>query len=257
MNNDLKLSNILDKYRENKNSHVYLVETNSIDDAIADIKKIIIEINNFNSNNVEDLVNNNSLPTLNVLTAEKMEIKTEQVEHLIQNLQKIPVITKENYFIVSECEKLNKKSGNQMLKIIEEPETDVIGFFICNSVDGVMPTIQSRAQYISLKYDQEKKYDECLKNDAENYFNNIHSNNVSILQNKYIVDNYKDINKLIEFVECLSSIEKKYIESISDFDIMKRESYILKKLYNLISNIKKNGNVNLLLDEFIIEVSRL
>jgi len=257
METSLKLNNIFDKYRENKNSHVYLVETNVIEYAIEDIKKLIIKINEFNNNDISNLINNDTLPSLSIITADKQEIKTETVEQLIRNLQKIPVITRENYFIVSECEKLNKKSGNQMLKIIEEPETDVIGFFVCNSIDGVMPTIQSRSQYISLKYDFSKVCDENISKDAQEYFNLLHSQNNSIIQNKYIVDNYKDINIMTEFLENLVNVEKKYIETLSDFDIINKESIIIKKIFELICNIKKNGNINLLLDKFVIEVSRL
>lgn len=257
MTNKSKLDNIFLKYREKKNSHVYLVETNSVGDALDDIKKLIIKINDYNGIDVSALVNNNSLPTLNIISAEKQEIKAELAEQLIKNLQKIPVITNENYFVVCECEKLNKKSGNQMLKVIEEPETDIIGFFICNSIEGVMPTIQSRAQYVSLKYDCAINFDENVINDAQRYFEVLHSNDFSIFHNKFIVDNYKDINSIVNLLECLVDVEKKYIETLSSFDIIKKESIILKKIFNLISNIKKNGNINLLFDKLIIEVSRL
>ena len=99
MNEEFKLKNIYDKYRENKSSHVYLVETNSIDKAIDDIKKLIIQINN--DDYIENLVNCDNLPTLQIIGPKQQEIVTDDIEKLIVMLQKIPVITKENYFIIA------------------------------------------------------------------------------------------------------------------------------------------------------------
>ena len=256
MKEDFKLKNIYDKYRENKNSHVYLVETNSITQAIEDIKKLIILINADADSNIEPLILNASLPTLMIIGPKVQEILTEDIDRLIVMLQKIPVITKDNYFIIHNAEKLNKKSGNQMLKIIEEPETDMLGFFVCNSTDGIMPTISSRTQTISLIYDTEEIYEEDLISDAQNYLNELHDKESLIVNKKYI-DKYKDIEQFKNFVECIISIQKKYINTQTNFDIIKKESLLLSKLYDLIPKISGNCNINLLMDKFLIEVSRL
>ena len=76
MKNDEKLNNIYLKYRENKNSHVYLVETNSIESALDDIKQLLIKINSENAeNDIEKLIINDSLPTLSIIRPETLEIK--------------------------------------------------------------------------------------------------------------------------------------------------------------------------------------
>ena len=101
MKNEEKLNNIYNKYRENKNSHVYLVETNDIELALNDIKNLIIKINEGSiDNDIEKLIQNDSLPTLSVIRPETAEIKTDVIEELITKLQTIPVITKENYFVI-------------------------------------------------------------------------------------------------------------------------------------------------------------
>ena len=256
MNEDFKLKNIFDKYRENKNSHVYLVETNSIENAINDIKRLIIEINLLSSNDIKQLVENDTLPTLSIIGPKNQEIVTEDVEKMIIMLQKIPVITKENYFIIYNAEKLNKKSGNQMLKIIEEPDTEMLGFFVCNSVDSIMPTISSRCQSISLTYDISESFDDDLLNDAKCYLELIH-NKCQISVNKEYVEKYKDINSFVKFVDCLIYLEKNYIDKQTNFDIIKKENEVLKMMYNLSLKVYKNCNINLLLDRFVIEVSRL
>ena len=256
MNEDFKLKDIYDKYRENKNSHVYLVETNNVDYAINDIKKLIVNINIYNNNDISILMENDSLPTLLIVAPKLQEIVTEDVEKLIALLQRIPVITKENYFIVSEAEKLNKKSGNQMLKIIEDPETEMLGFFVCSSVDNVMPTIVSRAQTISLIYDFDEKFDEELNEDAIKYLQDIHSGKTLII-NKYYVDKYKETILFSSFVKCLIFNQKKFADNQTNSDIINKEVQILKLLYGLLSKLGSNCNSNLLLDKFLIEVSRL
>ena len=257
MNNDEKLKLIYNKYRENKNSHVYLVETNSINDALNDIKKLIIKMNqNSDDNNIEKLIDTDSLPTLTIIWPDNQEIKKENIEELIVKIQKIPVITKENYFIICNAEKLNQKSGNIMLKTIEEPETDVLGFFICNNSNSVLSTIQSRTQYISLQYDKNETYDNDIINDAVNYFKSLHNSPIIDINKKY-VDKYKDINIICNFLECLVNEERKFINSQNIFDIIKKEEQIIKLIYELESNIRKNGNISLLFDKFVIEVGRL
>lgn len=257
MKNEEKLNDIYIKYRENKNSHVYLVETNNIELALNDIKNLIIKINNNSSDNdIEKLILNDSLPTLSIIKPETAEIKTDVIEELITKLQTIPVITNENYFIICEAERLNQKSGNSMLKIIEEPDCDVLGFFICNNVNNVMQTIQSRSQYISLIYNINQEYDGNVKNDAERFINNL-NNELSIVDNKYFADTYKNIIDFNNFIDCVIDEIKNYINTLYNFDIIKKENEILKLVIDMKSNINKNCNTNLLLDKLIIEVGRL
>lgn len=256
MKDHFKLDFLYNKYRENKNSHVYLVETNSIDNAVEDIKELLIKINEDQSGEIDKLINSDNLPTLSIIKPQQQEIIKDDIEKLIINLQRIPVITKENYFIICEAERLNHKSGNQMLKIIEEPETDILGFFICLNSDNVMPTIQSRTQLINLKYDIKSSYDEDVISDAKKYFKEYH-NKTNIFINKYYVDKYKDNKLMNQFIECLINEENKYISSLNKFDIIKKENLILELLFKLQKAINNNCNSNLELDKFIIEVNKL
>ena len=48
---------------------------------------------------------------------------------------------------------MNKESANTMLKFIEEPTSDIIGFFITNSANNVIETIRSRCQLIEENFD--------------------------------------------------------------------------------------------------------
>ena len=256
MDEELKLKNIYDKYCENKNSHVYLVQTDSIEDAILDIKKLIVQINKHNNIDVDMLVANDSLPTLISIGPDKNEIKTEEAEKLLTFLQKIPVITKENFFIVENAEKLNDKSGNQLLKVIEEPDSDVLGFFVCLNAENVLPTIKSRLQFIQLNYNKTITYNDKTIEFVDKYFEMIHSN-IDLSFNKTVVDNFKDYVDMKLFLDCFVDKEKKYINELSDFDIIKKEGNILKLVFVLEEKIHNNANINLMLDRFLLEVGRL
>ena len=257
MKNEEKLNNIYNKYRENKYSHVYLVETNSIESALEDLKKLIIRINSDNKDNdIEKLVYTNALPTLSIVKPESLEIKIDVIDELIKKLQTIPVITKENYYIICEAEKLNQKSGNSMLKIIEEPECDTIGFFICNNVNNVMQTIQSRSQYLSLFYDIDPIYDDDVINDSKKFINILH-HNLDITENKYFSDKYKTVQDFNVFLDCTIDNLKNYISTLDNFDIIKKENEVMKLIIDMKSNINRNCNINLMLDKLVIEVGRL
>jgi DNA polymerase III delta prime subunit len=257
MKNEEKLNNIYFKCRENKNSHVYLVETNSVYSALEDIKKLIVKINEDNSeNDIKKLIETDSLPTFTVIKPETLEIKTDVIDELIKKLQCIPVITSKNYFVVCEAEKLNQKSGNSMLKIIEEPDCDILGFFICNNANNVMQTIQSRSQYISLSYELNNNFNSDVREDALKLLDILHIEK-NIVDNKYFTDKYKSVLEFDNLIDCLIVEIKNYINTSDNFDIIKKENNLLKMVTDTKSNINKNCNVNLMLDKLIIEVGRL
>ena len=143
-----------------------------------------------------------------------------------------------------------------MLKIIEEPESDILGFFICNNINNVMQTIQSRSQYISLSYDVSVNYSEEMVDDAKKFVDNLH-NDLNITNNKYFVETYKSISEFSSLVDIAIEQIKKYVNTIDNFDIIKKENEILKLIVEFKANINKNCNINLLLDKLVIEVGRL
>lgn len=255
MKENFKLQSIFDKYCENKNSHVYLVETNSLDMAIQDIL-FLFKLINRESENIDKLIDSGNLSTLQLIEPDGQEIKIESINRLISSMQSIPVITKENYFIIKNAEKLNQKSGNSLLKLIEEPETEILGFFVCNNASKILPTIQSRTQLIYLNYDITENFDEDILNDSKLFLEKIH-NGLTILDSKRICDKYKSLESMSYFINCLIHLQKKYINSLTSFDIINKECSIYKLIIELENVIKKNGNISLSFDSFVIKVGRL
>lgn len=154
------LENLVKYYHENKISHAYLIETNNLEKCYLDLLEVIKQIfcqNEYNKEcnkcNICNLVNQNYLPSLVVISPDGMNIKKEQIVELKKKFSTVPIYTKENIYVIKNAEKLNGASANTMLKFLEEPEQNILGFFITNNANNVISTIRSRCEVIKVLYD--------------------------------------------------------------------------------------------------------
>lgn len=78
--------------------------------------------------------------------AEKETIKKEQIQSLIHNFS----LTSEGkrVFIINHVDQASAASGNSLLKFLEESNENVYGILITESINLVLPTIQSRCQIV-------------------------------------------------------------------------------------------------------------
>jgi len=201
-------------------------------------------------------------------------IKKEQILELKSIFSKESQYTKESIYIIKNCEKMNKESANTMLKFLEEPDGNVIGFFITNHQDNVMLTIQSRCQHINVIFDNElyeefdideNKYSE-LKNIINVYLEKIEVEKKElILYNKKHLSELEkeDIKKLFQIMLQIYkselsnryginnlSFNYKFINNLSNENILKKINLIVE----ILKEINYNVNIDLLLDRFVIEM---
>lgn len=169
---------------------------------------------------------------------------------------------------------MNKDSANTMLKFLEEPNGNVIGFFITNERDNVMLTIQSRCEIIEALFSNTDN--ERLNIDEEEYTELLHltqdyTNKIEMEKRKLIL-----YNKL-----CLSDLEKDKIIIILKIMLKGYNEVLNNKILNIpsnngfsflekfsVKNLKKkvdlltqtlqeinyNVNLDLFLDRFILKV---
>jgi len=280
-----KLDQIIKRYRENKMAHAYLIETNNQELCLKDLLNVIkvISCNGEYSDNCDkcnlcNLINLNNLPTLKIIEPDGNNIKKGQIQELKDNFSSKPVYSKHNIYIIKNAEKLNAASANTMLKFLEEPDGQVLGFFITNNKDNILLTIQSRCQLLKVEYE-----DDCI---SSNYgLNEDDYNKVLNILNKYLTGieegkktailNNKQllINELFEFVnievafKIMLDIYKNalyYKRGIDDsfykgFEFIQNnsEKKILNRinlLINYINNLNYNLNTELMLDKFVIEM---
>ncbi len=222
------------------------------------------------------LIDLNNLPSLRIIIPSGAFIKKEQVLELRSLFSKESQYTKESIYIIQNAEKMNKESANTILKFLEEPEGNVIGFFLTNNIDGILPTIQSRCQLLEINFNN-SIYDEYeIDEDTyRNYINIIkeYLNKIEVektglvLYNKeYLSDLEKNDLKVI--MQIILSIYKSELDSrfikkdLENYEFLHKLSIKnLKAKIDLIIEILKefnyNVNLDLLLDRFVIEMDGL
>ena len=279
------LDRLVDYYHENKISHVYLVETNNVELCLEDLKKIVKQIfcvgkyqENCTECNICNLIDQNYLPSLIVIESDGKNIKKEQILELKRKFSTKPIYTKENIYIIKNAEALNSSSANTMLKFLEEPEDNIIGFFITNNVNNVINTIKSRCEIINIFYDVHELNIDSIDNDinksyldvAKNYLKKIEvEKNLRIMYNKSELLNFyterEDIKKIFQILVIIyeelmknklnlsnsfSKLNIDYLSFLSYKDVLNRINLLNKFLFFLNSN----ASIELLLDKFVIEM---
>ncbi len=258
---------IYNKYKVNKLAHAFLFETNNIskcyDDLILLIKKLNCEGDDINECAVCKLIDKGSLPSLVVVEPEGLLIKKSQILDLKTRFVGIPLYSRFNNYIIKYCDKLNGSSANSMLKFLEEPIDNVLGFFITENKENVITTVKSRCQIYSVLYDTDN-----LGSENEFY---------SFID-RFIVEDY-DVSYMLrkEFLELFSDrsiLEKNFSLLLEDvMSTISANKDINFKIFNLIneqnmviivSTLKKvlqmlrsNVNIDLVLDTLIFEMGGL
>lgn len=234
--NENGLEIIKKSFNENRNSHAFLVETNSLELCLSDIKKLIFEINNISR---EIILEN--IPDIKVIYPYGKDIKREQISSIIEEFQTFPVELKHRYYIVVSSELMNQSAANVILKFLEEPDNAVVGFFITLNKSAMIDTIVSRCQHYKLNYEEKEKVEEELVIDFVDKMNSKEVYKKILFLNSFIgKDRVDNINKIKEI--------KNYL---LDSDIVQENVKLLVKrvglLDNVIEKLTKNANQELVI----------
>ncbi len=265
-----KLANLVKLYHEQKLAHVYLLETNDMAQAYQDILTIIKQINcegdyqeNCTTCNLCNLIDQGNLPSFIEITPDGTMIKKEQVLELKKRFSYKPIYTQNNIYLIKEADKLNGTAANTMLKFIEEPSENVIGFLLTNNINNVLPTIKSRCEIISLNY-EEKIADDVLayQDVAIKYIKQTELVKVDkIMYNKSVILNdypeRADVSKIfkmifhIYYAKYNGSEDYAFLNHLTTKELKKRVNLLI----TLLDNLETNANLELLLDKYVIELS--
>lgn len=272
----------LSKYYRNGNiAHAYLISTNNIDKCMKVLINVIKNIfcvqqysENCNKCSLCHLIDLGNLPSLKIIEPEGSYIKKEQILDLESSFSKSSQFTDASIYIIKNCEKMNKESANTMLKFLEEPEGNIIGFFVTNSVNNILPTISSRCQHLEINFENEiyeslninkEKYDK-LEIIVSDYIKKIEiEKRENILYNKICLEDYEkediiDIFKILlniyqnklENKYLNKNIDNKYgfLDDLSEKNLKSKIKLIIEILNELMYNV----NIDLLLDRFVLEM---
>lgn len=263
------LNNLLKVNHEQKLAHAYLFETNDLERALLDLKKFIKKIvcskeyqDNCLTCNLCNLIDNNSLPSLLIIRPDGSSIKKDQIELIKNAFATKPIYTSMNIYIIVEPELMNDTAYNKMLKFIEEPENDIIGFFLTKNKDKIPATIISRLEILKLHY---------LDASIDQYESHDNNQKIEELLNEYVLKINHDIDELLcyntnvilkelpdksdiifFYKKMLTYFQQKYYES---HDI--KSNKICRLIIDYLEKLNYNVNISLLLDSFAIEMGQL
>lgn len=281
MHESRALNELVKHYHENRLAHAFLIETNDQETCYKNLITFLKMLNCPNSYEDEcsncqlcHLLNSENLPSLIKIIPDGASIKKEQVLELKRFFQTRPTFSKYNMYIIMNAELLNSSSANTMLKFIEEPEDNIIGFFITNNKENIIDTIKSRCQIVSDFYINKEMVDipKVWQSIAVNYVKECEmTNDEAILYNKNVlVPLIHDRRELLFLFQSIFSIYNDlYHKSLDktelreeykdlNFVLKKGKIYLslkLSKVLKILDELNYNLNISLVLDKFVLEGS--
>ena len=253
-----KLNVIIKQYEKNMLSHAFLIETNNVERCLEDIKEIVKVINKTNtSNNMDKLIDLNNLPSLVIIEPDGMFIKKGQLEELEKKFSTKPVYSKFNTYIITYADKMNDSSANTILKFLEEPESNIIGFLIANNKENVLPTIRSRCEVIHVDYKTNKIVDQEKKELVDLYIDKIYNTNDYLINKEIILSKFTERTDIEDILSIMFDIfYELYKLNLKDDKKRKKYAKVLDIIQDKLNLLRYNGNIELLLDSMVIEMRR-
>lgn len=92
------------------------------------------------------LITEEDFSDVTVVRPQNQIIKTERIRELLKNFSQSGVEGNEQVFIICEAEKMHLNAANSLLKMIEEPQSEVYIFLLTSDENLILPTIKSRTQ---------------------------------------------------------------------------------------------------------------
>lgn len=224
---------IINSFHEKKNSHAFLLSTNNLDNCLNDVIEIIKKINCDNNGhdncNICTTIDSNTNPDVIIINGAEKEIKKDQILNIINSFSTKPIISKYSTYIICNAEKMNDFSANKMLKFLEEPEGNIVGFFITDKLNGIIPTIRSRCEIYNYHFG-----------------NNSILDVLDITEEEYALS----FDVALDLTNKLNS-EPKYLLMADSKSISKKEREEMDLLFNLIKKFYVLKYENIQLSKYI------
>tara|TARA_X000000368_G_scaffold17669_1_gene13914 strand:+ start:1084 stop:2013 length:930 start_codon:yes stop_codon:yes gene_type:complete len=204
------------------------------------------ENNIINSENKSyKLIQNKSNPNFNLIdvSEDKKIIDINQIRELIINLNKSSFNKKKRFVLIDNIELLNTNSVNALLKVLEEPNENII-FILINNNKRVLPTLKSRCLNFKVF---------LTKDQSISIINQLLNVDINKIINNELYDNYATPGKLYK----LFKFSEDYSFDLANFDlerilktiirdkIYKKDKSIIQIIYSFIElYFRKNISIN-------------
>lgn len=264
--NDFK--RIKTEFNENINSHIFLVETNDQEACIKDIKDLIKNQISATDEILRHQIDEETYIELIVIRKEEKDIKKDQILSLQERLKTKPILSENIYYIITSAESMNESAANKLLKTIEEPNPNVIGFLITENSDLILPTIKSRCETATILYETKnnnaipeevfnlvKSLIITIENKNHREFYKIKSNDKIIKENSQSIEKlFKDYYNTACNMKSVHNIDENIVNIIKNnndyYTIIKKAKY----LNDVFNKLTKNMNFDLLLEKIFFEL---
>lgn len=102
------------------------------------------------------LIEQGEFPDVTLIKPVNQVIKTERIRELVGQFSQAGIENQQQVFIIEQAEKMHPNAANSLLKVIEEPQSEVYIFFLTSDEEKILPTIRSRTQIFHFKKQEEK-----------------------------------------------------------------------------------------------------
>lgn len=102
------------------------------------------------------LIEQGEFPDVTLIKPVNQVIKTERIRELVGQFSQAGIESQQQVFIIEQAEKMHPNAANSLLKVIEEPQSEIYIFFLTSDEEKILPTIRSRTQIFHFKKQEEK-----------------------------------------------------------------------------------------------------
>lgn len=102
------------------------------------------------------LIEQGEFPDVTLIKPVNQVIKTERIRELVGQFSQSGIESQQQVFIIEQADKMHPNAANSLLKVIEEPQSEVYIFFLTSDEEKMLPTIRSRTQIFHFKKQEEK-----------------------------------------------------------------------------------------------------
>ena len=200
------------------------------------------------------LIQNRSNPNFNLIdiSEDKKFIDINQIRDLISNMNKSSFNDKIRFVLIDNIEFLNKNSVNALLKILEEPNTNV-HFILIHNNKKILPTLSSRCLNFKISLTHNQSIEIANSIFGENVLNKI---NQDLIHHYLTPGNFYNLIKFSENFEVdLTAITlKEFITVIIEQNYYKKNDAIKHMLYDFIELFFRNNNFSNLYSYFLKKI---
>ena len=100
------------------------------------------------------LIEEEEFADVTIVRPQNQVIKTDRVRELVRSFSQSGVESSRQVFIISQADKMHTNAANSLLKVMEEPQSEIYLFLLTADAEKVLPTIRSRAQLITFPKNQ-------------------------------------------------------------------------------------------------------